>query len=117
VRRSMSQEKDERIVTLVSADGQRFELTAEAAKNAQLVRRSLNLGGDEDEDDDEPPDPLQSLDLLRVSGRALDKVVDFLKHYDQEKMMEIPQPLGANTFNEVSYRFVVDLSIRSVLNT
>ena len=37
-----------------------------------------------------------------MSSDCLEKVVEFLKHYKEEKMKDIPTPLGGSSFNEVS---------------
>ena len=67
------------------------------------VASSLNLTNeDEDAEDDDTHTELVPLELARVEGSVLAKVVEYLKHYAEEPMKEIPQPLGGSTFNEVS---------------
>ena len=44
------------------------------------------------------------IEILRVSSECLQKVVEFLKHYHEEKMKEIPTPLGGSSFNEVCFQ-------------
>lgn len=58
---------------------------------SELVKDSI-----ENEDDE-----TQTVDVIRVSTDCLSKVVDFLKHNDEEQMLEIPTPLNGNTFEEV----------------
>lgn len=67
------------------------------------VASSLNLiTEDDDADEEEPPTELVPLELARVEGSVLAKVVEYLTHYAEEPMKEIPQPLGGSTFNEVT---------------
>ena len=82
-------EDDDRIIKLKSKDDKVFELPADAAQISDLVKDSL--GDSEDE----------IIEILRVSSETLEKVVEFLKHYKEEKMKEIPTPLGGSTFDEV----------------
>jgi hypothetical protein len=80
---------DDRIIKLKSKDEQVFELPADAAQISDLVKDSL--GDSEDE----------IIEILRVGSECLEKVVAFLVHYKEEKMKEIPTPLGGSSFNEV----------------
>ena len=43
-----------------------------------------------------------SIDITRVNSECLGKVVDFMVHYAEEEMKEIPTPLGGSSFEEVS---------------
>jgi hypothetical protein len=112
--------KKDIMVKLVSGDNQTFELPLSAAKHSRLVRDALNINeqgeieheeDDNDNEDEENPEEdaggdragrgLKPVDCLRVEGNCLEKVVEFLKHYEAEAMNEIPVPLPANTFEEV----------------
>ncbi|GAX14544.1 hypothetical protein FisN_6Lh321 [Fistulifera solaris] len=98
----MTTSKDTREVTLISSDKQEFKLSAEAVKLARMVASSLNLiQEDDDGDEDDTAAELDPLELSRVEGSVLAKVVEYLSHYLEEPMKEIPQPLGGTTFNEV----------------
>lgn len=79
------------IIRLRSSDGKVFELTESAAEISELLKDSPR------EEDDE----VTEIDIVRVASPCLEKVVEFMKHYDEEKMKEIPTPLGGSTFNEV----------------
>jgi len=82
------------IIRLKSRDGQIFELSERAASISDLIRDATE--GNEDVDEPEP------IEISRVSTECLDMVVRFLTHYAEEKMKDIPTPLGGSTFNEVS---------------
>jgi Skp1 family, tetramerisation domain len=73
-----------------------FEISYGAAKLSELIKDSV---GEEIEDDDAA---VQEIDVPRVKGDCLEKVVAFMKHYKEEPMKEIPTPLGGSSFNEVS---------------
>ena len=89
---------DGRTVKLVSRDDVEFVLPLEAAKESRFVANSLSL------DDDSPEENESDLrvDVIRVSGGCLEKVVDFLTHYKEEPMAEITMPLPGPTFEDVS---------------
>ena len=89
-------------LTLVSSDGVEFELPAAAAALSEYVLNACGRGTEDDENEPEPESEFENVDVLRVSSGALSKVVDFLKHYKEEPMKNIPTPLGASTFDEVS---------------
>lgn len=63
-------------------------------------------------------DPEITIDIARVKSKCLKKVVDFMQHYNKEKMKEIPTPLGGSSFNEVcSQRVVVGLKLDATVGT
>lgn len=80
-----------------------FDISFGAAKLSELIKDSV---GEDFEEDDVVPE----IDVPRVKGDCLAKVVDFMKHYKEEPMKEIPTPLGGSSFNEVSTGMVVDES-------
>ena len=90
----------ERTVKLVSRDDVEFVLPVEAAKESRFVANSLNL--DDGEGPEEGGDEELKVDVIRVSGGCLEKVVNFLKHYKEEPMTEITMPLPGPSFEDVS---------------
>jgi S-phase kinase-associated protein 1 len=80
------------IIRLKSKDEKVFEIPERAANISELVMDSPR------EEDDE----ITEIEIARVNSDCLEKVVEFMKHYDEEKMKDIPTPLGGSTFNEVS---------------
>uniref|UniRef100_A0A7S2YAT4 SKP1 component dimerisation domain-containing protein n=1 Tax=Entomoneis paludosa TaxID=265537 RepID=A0A7S2YAT4_9STRA len=101
-----SDQKD--MVTLVSLDDHKFTLPVAAAGLSEMVGNALGLGDDEDEDEDDEDDDGDNADkptgktveLLKVTSRCLEKVVQFMEHHHQEKMNDIPMPLPGNNFEE-----------------
>ena len=81
------------MVTLVSRDKKIFELPKAAAVLAEMVKNTINL---EDEDEDEKPDNYAPVEVLRVDADCLEKVVEFLVHYEKEPLPKIQQPLNAD---------------------
>jgi len=51
-------------------------------------------------DDDDNGNP-EDVDIIKVDSSCLEKVVEFLKHYDDEPLKEIKTPLEENTFDGV----------------
>ena len=85
--------------SMADEDGntQVFEISLKAAQISDLI---LNAHGDDDDDDDDDDTP-REIEVPRVKGNCLAKVVDFMKHHHVEKMKEIPTPLGGSSFDEV----------------
>ncbi|KAG7349540.1 Skp1 family, dimerization domain containing protein [Nitzschia inconspicua] len=77
-----------------NGNSREFEISYGAAKLSELIKDSV---GDDFEEDDTMPE----IDVPRVKGDCLEKVVSFLQHYRKEPMKEIPTPLGGSSFNEV----------------
>jgi len=97
---------ESRIIQLKSNDGAVFEIPRKAAMLADYVRDSLGDDDDDNDNDDndneDDANEMPVIDVLRVQQDCLEKVVAFMKHYDQEVMPEIPSPLGGSTFEQVS---------------
>jgi len=88
--------------SMADEDGntQVFDISMEAAQISDLIRDASGDPEDDDDDDDDDKVPLE-IEISRVKGPCLAKVVDFMKHHHVEKMKEIPTPLGGSSFNEV----------------
>jgi Skp1 family, tetramerisation domain len=88
--------KDETSITLVSRDGLNFEVPKSAALLSEFIKDTLDI-----DDEDDEPDSYQPVHVLRVDGDCLQKVVDFLCHYQHDPLPEIRQPLAGNSLQEV----------------
>ena len=109
-------ENNDIMIKLISAEddstgeSQVFEISLAAAGLSVLV---VDAAGDvEDDDDDDDDDnarnkPPLEINISRVKGPCLAKVVDFMNHHHTDKMKAIPTPLGGSSFNEVSLFFLL----------
>lgn len=94
---------DSPTVKLVSRDDQDFYLPSSAAKLSRFVCNSLGLDEDgQNPGEDEGEEGLK-VDVIRVSGACLGKVVEFMKHHNEEPMQEITMPLQGPTFEDVRH--------------
>ena len=79
-----------------------FYISMAAAQISDLIKDASGDPDDQDDDDDDDNKTVE-IEVSRVKGPCLAKVVDFMKHHHEEKMKEIPTPLGGSTFNEVGF--------------
>ena len=84
---------------------QEFEITLEEGDISELIR---NTTEDREETEIE-------IEIARVKRECLAKVVEFMKHYKEDKMKEIPSPLDRLTFNEVCGRATFTLCFRGFM--
>ncbi|KAL7517288.1 hypothetical protein ACHAWX_002219 [Stephanocyclus meneghinianus] len=108
-------------LNLVSKTGDKFELSYEAGEVAGYLRlrvlsasrssrftsqfclllkaklSQLVFDASENKEDDDDSD----VPIIKVESECLKKVVEFLKHYEQEPLKEIKTPLEDNTFEGV----------------
>jgi S-phase kinase-associated protein 1 len=74
-----SQPKTNKIVRLVSVEGESFDVPISVAKMSELVKTMI----DEDEED------IQDIPLPNVKSTILAKIIEFCKHYKVDPMYEI----------------------------
>lgn len=79
-------------VKIVSRDGREFFISKEAAEKSELIREAVDLEHDE---------PGKVVDVPKVDGDVLAKVVEFLEHSVKEPMNEIAKPLQGNSVEEI----------------
>ena len=110
---AVAAENNDIMIKLISAEddstgeSQVFEISLAAAGLSVLVVDAAGDVEDEDEDDDDNDNarndkPPLEINISRVKGPCLAKVVDFMNHHHTDKMKAIPTPLGGSSFNEVS---------------
>ena len=76
-------------ITLVSKDGQKFQIEVKATENSSLLK---GLISDFDESELSVPD---------VSGDILKKCIEYLTYYADKTAREIPRPLPSADLNDV----------------
>lgn len=80
---------ESRIITLVSSDGEKVQISENAAKRSYLIKGIL---------EDYPEDP--EVPLHNVKSNILTKIIEYLEHYSETEPKEIERPLPSNNFNE-----------------
>jgi S-phase kinase-associated protein 1 len=90
---------DGKIITLVSSDGDKFQLSEKAARRSQLIKGII---------DDYPDDP--EVPLHNVKSQILKLIITYLEYYKDNDPREIERPLPSNNFNECvdswDYQFI-----------
>ena len=98
----MSSEDETNMITLRSNDGKEFKISNEAARISGFCVDTLNLDEEQDDEDAGEGQTNRIVDVLRVSGECLERVVEFMLHYSKSPMPEISLPMCGNSFEEVS---------------
>lgn len=80
---------DNKVITLVSSDGEKFQISEKAARRSQLIKGIS---------DDYPDDP--EVPLHNVKGNILQKIITYLENYKDNEPREIERPLPTNNFSE-----------------
>ena len=66
------------------------------------------------------PQPDQEITINQVDGKNLEKIIEFLKHYENEKPKEIPKPLPNNDLKSIlsewDYNYINPLSIADLID-
>lgn len=92
-------ESEEEQVILLSGDNVSFTVSKQVALSLELAKTMLN----ELEDDEIPEVPLPN-----VSGKILEKVIQYCEHYIEEPMTEIEQPLKSSNLAKLIQKFYFD---------
>lgn len=102
--------------SMADEDGntQVFDISMAAAQISDLIRDAAGEPEDREDDDDDGDNAPLEIEVSRVKGPCLAKVVDFMIHHHEEKMKEIPTPLGGSSFNEVRLFFSFDGTVSAV---
>ena len=79
----------DKMITLVSSDGEKMQVTAKAAQRSQLVKGII----EDYPDDAEVP-------LNNVKSNILKKIKEYLDHYQDTDPKEIERPLASQNFQE-----------------
>ena len=79
-----------RIIKLKSNDGVEFEVTESEGSISEFIKDTTEESGE-----------AVTVDVPRVNGACLEKIVEFMKHYKEDKMMEIPTKYEVFDFEAV----------------
>ena len=95
----------EKMITLVSSDGEKMQISAKAAQRSQLVKGII----EDYPDDAEVP-------LNNVKSNILKKIKEYLEHYQDSDPKEIERPLASQNYQDCvepwDYEFInVDLDL------
>ena len=90
----------ERLVHLVSQEGEQFEVPLDVATMSELVKTMY--------DSEQPEDEVQEMPLPNVKSSILAKVIEFVTHYQEKPMTEIEKPLKSSNMNEVVQEWYAD---------
>jgi len=90
----------ERLVLLVSQEGEHFKVPVDIATMSELVKTMF--------DTEQPEDEVQEIPLPNIKSSILVKVIEFLTHYKEELMTDIEKPLKSSNMNEVVQEWYSD---------
>jgi S-phase kinase-associated protein 1 len=81
--------ENQKTITFVSSDGEKFQINEIAARRSQLIKGVI---------DDFPDDP--EVPLHNVKSNILEKIIKYLEYYKDNEPREIERPLSSGNFNE-----------------
>ena len=95
---------------LKSSDGKIFEVNEKILSTSKFFKDLIN----------DYPQPDQEITINQVDGKNLEKIIEYLKHYETEKPKEIPKPLPNNDLKSIlsewDYNFINPLSIADLID-
>ena len=95
---------------LKSSDGKTFEVNEKILSTSKFFKDLIN----------DYPQPDQEITINQVDGKNIEKIIEYLKHYENEKPKEIPKPLPNNDLKSVlsewDYSFINPLSIADLID-
>lgn len=80
---------------------QTFEVSMAVSQISKLCQDAADGRDDDDDDDDDKEKKTIEINLDRVSGPHLAKIVEFMEHYQKDEMNEIK--FSTDTFEQVGY--------------
>jgi hypothetical protein len=90
---------------LKSGDGEVFEIEENCLKLSKYFNNISNAY----------PNPNKEIELNKINGKTLNKIIDYLKHYENEKPKEIPKDANIsydeliNILDEWDYDYIITL--------
>ena len=96
---------------LKSEDGQVFEVEESCLLQSKYFKDLIN---------DYYPDPDQEINISQIDGKNLSKIIEYLKHYENEKPKEIPKPLTSSDLKPIlsqwDYNFINSMSLEECID-
>ena len=97
-------------IKLKSSDGKVFEINDKALFLSKFLNDIIDNNRELD----------QEIIINKVDAKNLEKIVEYLKHYETEKPKEIPKPIPSNDLksflNEWDYNFINPISIEELID-
>ena len=95
---------------LKSSDGKIFEVDEKILNTSKFFKELII----------DYPQPDQEITINQVDGKNIEKIIEYLKHYETEKPKEIPKPLPNNDLKSIlsewDYNFINPLSIADLID-
>ncbi len=82
-------EKKDKMITLVSSDGEKIQISAKAAQRSQLVKKIIETHPDDVE-----------IPLSNVKSSILKKIKEYLEYYQDSEPKEIEIPLPSRNYQD-----------------
>ena len=93
-----------------SSAGKTFEVNEKILSTSKFFKDLIN----------DYPQPDQEITINQVDGKNIEKIIEYLKHYETEKPKEIPKPLPNNDLKSIlsewDYNFINPLSIADLID-
>ena len=95
---------------LKSEDGQLFEVEESILFVSKYIKDLVDLY----------PDPDSEININQVDGKNLSKIIEYLRHYENEKPKEIPKPLTSSDLKPIlspwDYNFINSMSLEECID-
>ena len=96
---------------LKSEDGQVFEVEESCLLKSKYLKDLIN---------DYYQDPDQEINISQIDGKNLSKIIEYLRHYENEKPKEIPKPLTSSDLKPIlsswDYNFINSMSLEECID-
>ena len=96
---------------LKSEDGQVFEVEESCLLKSKYLKDLIN---------DYYPDSDQEINISQIDGKNLSKIIEYLRHYENEKPKEIPKPLTSSDLKPIlspwDYNFINSMSLEECID-
>ena len=97
------------IIKLKCSDGKIFEIESNCLKRSNLFKELNNI-----------LNPDEEINIKDVDSITLIKIIEYLKHYQNEEPPEIPKPLPSpdlkQILNEWDYNYIIPISLENTID-